>query len=147
MALSSPLPNLPKMSTSPHTYPTLQWSGPFVGGGSLGVVARVAPRCTWQKPHPGSGPRTARVGERAGSQQLRLHDPRSCGQPYPSQLGLCVSTCQPRCLGSCGNGRVGRQSHSSGPKASSGLTGRSSCLCWGVRGETRPQVLPDPSYA
>ena len=71
---------------------------------------------------------------RGGSQVLWAGLPRPTGS-------LCVS------LSHDGNRRVGRKSHSSGPKASSGLTGRSSCLCWGVRGGTRPQVLPDPSYA
>lgn len=43
------------------------------------MAARVAPRCTWQRPHLGSSPRTGRAGE--GAQVLATRD-----QPWTAQV-------------------------------------------------------------
>lgn len=91
VALSSPPLNLRRMSTSPHTHPTPQWSGPLVGGGSLRVVARVAPRCTWLKPHLGSGPQDGKGGREGWVPTAQASRPRVLWAALPQPTGsVCV---------------------------------------------------------
>lgn len=61
-----------------------------MGGGSLRGVARVAPRCTWQKPPLGSGPRTVRVVRGLGPDSSGFTTPGPVGRPTPANW---VSVC------------------------------------------------------